>query len=112
MRGTGVLVALVGLGMAVAGLDKLAGDRSYRRLYRHWGWSRQEMRMAGAAEVAGGVMMAFRPTRRLGGAIMAGASAPQLAAELAHGDTALAAARSGVLAAALFSARFGANAST
>lgn len=97
------LVSLVGVGMAVAGADKLAGERSYVRLYRHWGWNRQQMRLAGAAEVAGGTMMAFRRTRRLGGAILAGASVTQLTAELAHGDGGLAMARSGVLAAALIS---------
>ncbi len=105
MRGAGLLVSLVGLGMAVAGADKLAGDRMYRRLYRHWGWSPHEMRMAGAAELAGGLMMAFRSTRRMGGAIMAGASVAQLTAEIRHGDTALAAARTGVLSAALLSLR-------
>jgi hypothetical protein len=94
---------MVGLGMAVAGVDKLAGERSYARLYRRWGWTRQQMRLAGAAELAGGLMMAFRATRRLGGGVMAAASVTQLTAEIAHGDGALAAARSGVLGAALLS---------
>ena len=103
MSRIGVLVSLVGIGMAVAGVDKLAGDRGYVRLYRHWGWSRQQMRAVGAAEVAGGTLINFRRTRRLGGAILAGASATQLTAELAHGDGGLALARTGVLAAALMS---------
>ena len=95
------LVSMIGVGMAVAGADKLAGDRAYVRLYRHWGWSRQQMRLAGAAEVAGGTLITFRRTRRLGGAILAGASITQLTAELAHGDGGLAMARTGVLGAAI-----------
>lgn len=95
------LTTAVGLGMAVAGVDKLAGDRGYVRLYRHWGWTREQMRWAGTAELAGGVLMAFRPTRRLGGGLLTAASAVQLAAEIDHGDNHLAAARSGVMAVAL-----------
>ncbi len=95
------LVPLVGIGMAVAGADKLAGNPGYVRLYRHWGWTPQQRQMAGAAEMAGGAMMACRGTRRLGGAVMAGASATQLTAELAHGDGGLGLARAGVLGVAL-----------
>lgn len=92
------LVTLVGLGMAVAGADKLAGDRAYEKLYRHWGWTRGQMQLAGLAEFLGGELMAFGRTRRLGGALMTGASVTQLTAELAHGDGGLALARTGVLA--------------
>ncbi len=96
-----LVTPLVGLGMAAAGADKLAGDRTYLRLFRHWGWSREEMRVSGAVELAGGLLMANPGTRRLGGAIMVGSSATLLAAELRHRDDALAAARIGVLVTAL-----------
>jgi hypothetical protein len=96
-----MLVGLVGLGMALAGADKLAEDPRYDRLYAHWGWSRGQMRAAAAAELVGGLLMAFRRTRRAGGMLMAGASVPQLTAELSHGDGQLALARTGVLAVAL-----------
>ena len=103
-----VLTPVVGLGMAVAGLDKVAGDRTYERLFRHWGWSREQMRLSGAVELAGGLLMANRRTRRLGGAIMAGSSATLLAAELRHGDDGMAAARAGILLTALI-ALFGSS---
>lgn len=94
-------VPLVGIGMAIAGADKLAGQRSYARMYRSWGWTPHQRQIAGAAELAGGTMMACPRTRSLGGAVMAGASLTQLTAELAHGDGGLALARLGVLGAAL-----------
>ena len=95
------VVTLVGLGMAVAGADKLAGDRAYERLYRRWGWSRGQMQLAGLTELLGGTLMAFGRTRRLGGVLLTGASITQLTAELAHGDGDLALARTGVLACAV-----------
>lgn len=95
------LTPLVGLGMAVAGLDKVAGDRTYERLFRHWGWTREQMRMSGAVELAGGLLMANRGTRRLGGAVMVGSSAALLATELRHRDDGMAAARIGVMVVAL-----------
>ncbi len=94
-------VPLVGIGMAIAGADKLAGQSSYVRLYRRWGWTPHQRQLAGAAELAAGTMMACRSTRQLGGVVMAGASLTQLTAELAHGDGGLALARLGVLGAAL-----------
>jgi len=96
-----MLVGLVGLGMALAGADKLAEDPRYDRLYAHWGWSRGQMRAAAAAEVVGGLLMMFGRTRRAGGALLAGASVPQLTTELARGDGALALARTGILAVAV-----------
>ena len=59
------------------------------------------MRLAGVAEIAGGTLINFGRTRRLGGAILGAASVAQLTAELAHGDGGLAAARSGVLGASV-----------
>ncbi len=96
-----MLFPTVGAAVAVAGADKLAGDKSYVGLFRHLGWSRGDMRIAAGAEVAGGLMMTMRPTRRMGGALVAAASACVLYSELRHGDSKLATSRALVLLAAL-----------
>ena len=51
------------------------------------------MRSVAAAETVGGILMLMRPTRRVGGAIVAAASAALLVSEMQHGDEALAAPR-------------------
>jgi uncharacterized membrane protein YphA (DoxX/SURF4 family) len=96
-----ILAPLVGVGMAVAGWEKLADERGYRRLFRHFGWSHADLWRVGVAELAGGALMVPPATRRIGGAIMAAASVPQLAAEIRHRDHGLTAARVCVLAVAL-----------
>ena len=92
---------VIGAGVAVAGADKLLGDRAYEGMFRHLGWSQDQMRQVAAAEVLGGVLMILTPTRRLGAAIVLAASARVLAAELGVRETKLAASRGGVLLAAL-----------
>ena len=92
---------VIGAGVAIAGADKLLGDRAYEGMFRNLGWSQDQMRQVAAAEVLGGVLMILRPTRRLGAAIVLAASARVLAAELCVRDTKLAASRGGVLLAAL-----------
>ena len=92
---------VIGAGVAVAGADKLLGDRAYDHMFDHFGWSQAQMRQVATAEVLGGVLMMLGPTRRLGAAIVLAASARVLAAELGARDTKLAASRSGVLLAAL-----------
>ena len=96
-----MLFPTLGAAVAVAGADKLAGDRSYASLFHHLGWSRGDMKLAAGAELAGGLMMTVRPTRRLGGALVAAASACVLYSELRHGDSKLATSRAMVLLAAL-----------
>jgi hypothetical protein len=96
-----LLYPAVGVAVAVAGGDKLSGDRSYAGMFRHLGWSRGDMRAAASAELAGGLLMTMRPTRRLGGALVAAASACVLYSELRHGDSKLAVSRGLVLLAAL-----------
>ncbi len=100
MRVSHTIMPLMGLGMAVAGFDKLAGNRSYRKLFEGWGWSRQQMNNVAAAELVGGLLMIPRQTRRLGGGILATASGVVLASELQSRDQ-LAAPRMGVLMVAL-----------
>jgi len=96
MRLSRTIVPLLGLGMAVAGFDKLAGNRSYRALFEKWGWSRQQMNNVATAELIGGALMIPRQTRRLGGGILAAASGVVLASELQYREP-LAAPRMGVL---------------
>ena len=96
-----MLFPTVGAAVAVAGADKLSGDKSYASLFRHLGWSRGDMQMAAGAELAGGLMMTIKPTRRLGGALVAAASACVLYSEIRHGDSKLATSRALVLLAAL-----------
>ncbi len=95
------LFPALGAAVAIAGGDKLAGNRSYRTMFRHLGWSRDDMRAAALAEIAGGLLMAPRATRRVGGAILSAASATVMLSELRHGDEKLAAARGLVLLAGL-----------
>ena len=92
---------VIGAGVAIAGADKLLGDRAYESMFRHLGWSQAQMRQVAAAEVLGGVLMILRPARRLGAAVVIAASARILASELQAHDTKLAASRAGVLLSAL-----------
>ena len=88
---------MFGAAVAYAGGDKLAGARSYDRMFRHLGWSQGDMQAVAAAEVAGGLLMLPRATRHLGGALVAAASASVLISELRHNDGKLAAPRGLVL---------------
>ena len=92
---------IIGAGVAVAGVDKLLGDRAYEGMFKDLGWSQDQMRQVAVAEVLGGLLMILKPTRRLGAAIVLAASARVLAAELGKGDAKLAASRGGVALAAL-----------
>ena len=91
----------LGASIAVAGGDKLAGEGSYRSMFHGLGWSRSDVRLVAAVEVIGGLLMAPRLTRRLGGLMVAGASAVVLNSELRNRDLKLGAARALVLAAGL-----------
>ena len=92
---------VVGASIALAGTDKLLGNRAYEGMFKHLGWSQAKMQKLGCAEVLGGLLMVLKPTRRLGAAIVLAASATVLTAEIKKGDMKLAASRGGVLLAAL-----------
>ncbi len=96
------LMPALGAAIALAGGDKLAGNRGYDRLFQHLGWSNDAKLAAAAAETLGGVLMMPRATRRLGGALVAIASTAILASELTHRDAKLAAPRGLVLLSGLF----------
>jgi hypothetical protein len=96
------LMALLGGAIAVAGGDKLAGQRGYERMFQHLGWSESDMRNAALAETVGGALMIPAATRRLGGAIVVAVSGAVIASEIKSGEPKLACPRSLVLMAGLF----------
>ncbi len=96
-----MIYALLGAAFAVAGADKLSGDKNYDELFRDLGWSREGMGAVAAAEIAGGLLMGMRRTRRVGAAMLAGASAVVLASEIERSRTKLAGPRGVLLVAAL-----------
>ncbi len=98
--GSGFFTVL-GAAFAVAGADKIIGDRGYARMFNHLGWSRNGLRAVAVAEMAGGALLAAGSTRRLGGAIAAATSAAVLASEMRRGDTELAVPRAMLMAAGL-----------
>ena len=95
------LFPALGASVAMAGADKLSGNRGYANLFRHLGWSKGDMQAAAAAEFIGGILMTTRTTRRVGGLLVAAASGAVLAVEIDHGDNKLAAPRALVLLAGL-----------
>ena len=96
-----LMYPIVGTAVAIAGADKLSGNRGYATLFRRLGWSQDAMQAAAAAEVGAGFLMAFRRTRRLGGAVLAITSTAVLLSELEHNDATHARPRAVVLLAGL-----------
>ncbi len=96
----GTWFPLLALGFAVAGADKLFGQRGYRVMFRHWGWSERRMRGVGALETLGGALLLARTTRPLGGAMLVATCAGVLQAELRHGEARHGVPRLGLLLAA------------
>jgi uncharacterized membrane protein YphA (DoxX/SURF4 family) len=84
------IFAALGAAVALAGGDKLAGLPAYEDMFRQFGWSKSNMQIAAAAEVAGGLLMIPRATRPLGGALVATASGAILSAEASKGQNKLA----------------------
>jgi hypothetical protein len=95
------LFPALGAAIALAGGDKVAGTSAYDDMFQHLGWSRDGMRAAAVAEMAGGLLMVPHSTRRVGGALVAATSAAVLASEINHGDTKLALPRGLILLVAL-----------
>lgn len=91
------LFPVLGTAVAVAGADKLAGNRGYAGMFHHLGWSDESARAAAIVETVGGALMVPRMTRRIGGALVAAVSATVLLSELERGDAKLAGPRSLVL---------------
>ena len=95
---------LLGLGFVLAGADKLLGQSGYRRLFGEWGWSPEAMRLVGACEFVGGVLVASKLGRRVGGLALTAASTAVLTAEMERAETSRAVPRLVLLAAAVLAA--------
>jgi len=95
---------LLGLAFAVAGADKLLGQSGYQRLFRHWGWSSDSMRLVGLSEFLGGVLLASHRGRRAGGLLLTAASSAVLTKEMERDETDLATPRLVLLAASALAA--------
>ncbi len=95
------LYPVVGAAIAVAGGDKLIGNRGYKGMFRSLGWSQEGMQAVAAAEIVGGLMMIPKSTRRFGAAVVAAISTVVLISEIRDGDPKLAASRGAVLVAAV-----------
>ncbi len=98
------LFPALGAAIALAGLDKLVGQRGYARMFGHLGWTDDQMKAVAVAETAGGLLMMPSSTRRLGGIVVSAASLAVLSSELSHGDGKLAGPRALVLLAAVAAA--------
>ena len=98
------LFPLLGSAIALAGVDKLVGQRGYARMFGHLGWTDDQMKSVAVAEAAGGLLMVLPATRRFGGAVVSAASLAVLSSELRHGDPKLAGPRALVLLAAVAAA--------
>ena len=97
----GLLTTAVGLGFAAAGISKLLALEPQRRLFASWGWSEDDMRLMGAAELAGAAMLMTSPLRRLGAGLLAANSVCLALTEYRHHDDRLVTPRLGMLAAAV-----------
>lgn len=91
------VLSTLGGAIAAAGVDKLAGDRGYDKMFRRLGWSHEAMQLAALAETLGGLLMMPRSSRRAGGALVAAVSAAVLFSEVRHSDGKLAVPRGLVL---------------
>ena len=90
----------VALVFASAGIAKLVGIEGEVALFRSWGWSDDDRRIIGAAELGGAALLVTPSLSKLGGLLLAATSTCIAIAELRHGDDKLVAPRLGLLAAA------------
>ncbi|MBE7213021.1 MAG: DoxX family protein, partial [Gluconacetobacter diazotrophicus] len=90
----------VALTFAAAGIAKLVPAEAERKLFRSWGWSDDDRRIIGAAELGGAAMLMTPSFSFLGGLLLAATSTCIATAELRHGNNALVTPRLGLLAAA------------
>jgi hypothetical protein len=95
------LFPTLGAAIALAGFDKLVGQRGYARMFDHLDWTNNQKTAVAVAETAGGLLMLPAATRRLGGVVVSAASLAVLSSELRHGDPKLAGPRAVVLLAAV-----------
>ena len=71
---TGWWQLAVALGFATAGISKIVAVPPQRRLFASWGWREEDMRIMGAAELGGAVLLATPMLRRAGAALLTSTS--------------------------------------
>ncbi|QNT78660.1 DoxX family protein [Entomobacter blattae] len=79
-----IIRTVVTLAYAGCGAAKLAGQASLREKFFNWGWKTKDMKIMGAAEVAGAALLTLKPTRKLGCLILGAASICKIIASLTH----------------------------
>lgn len=102
-----LISAAVGTTMIAGGATKLARVPAYERLVSGLDWTVDQRERIGVAELVGGALMVFGPTRRLGAGLVLAASGAALSHELRSEQTSLAAARAGVMLGALLTVAIG-----
>ena len=99
----GLWTTMVGLAFASAGIAKLLAVEPEAKLFRSWGWSKNDMQVMGASELLGATLLVTRSTRRLGALLLSASSICVLQEEIRHGDDGLVTPRAALLLAALVS---------
>lgn len=82
--------SVVGLGYLACGISKLAGLRSQKERFFDWGWKAKDMKLIGVAETTGALLLAAKPTRKIGCVILGATSLCMVISGLLHGDKATA----------------------
>jgi uncharacterized membrane protein YphA (DoxX/SURF4 family) len=93
--------------MIAGGVAKLNRFPAYEQLVDGLDWTEEERQRIGVAEIVGGALLLFGPTRRLGAGVVLAASGAALASELRGDQTELVSARGGVILGALLVAMTG-----
>ncbi len=93
--------SIVGIAFAAAGISKLLAIEPQEKLFRSWGWAREDMQTIGASELAGAALLMTGSTQRLGAALLSASSVCILMTELRHGNDRLVTPRMAALAAAV-----------
>ncbi len=96
-----IVFAAVGSTMAGAGLAKLLHVSAYEELVKELKWTDQERQAIGGAELLGGLLMLFNPTRRLGAGVVLAVSGAALSVELRSAQPQLSIPRAAIMLAAL-----------
>jgi hypothetical protein len=96
-----LIASAAGATMVAGGIAKLARPPSYEKLVAELQWTEEERQSIGVAELLGGALMLFGPTRRIGAGLVLAASGAAIAVELKSGATELATPRAAIMLAAL-----------
>ena len=102
-----LVATAIGATMIGGGVAKLAHPPVYEEMVEALDWTETERQHLGTAELVGGLLMLFGPTRRLGAGVVLAASGAALAFELRASQVQLAGPRAAIIAGALAVAALG-----